>query len=256
MKRQTLMVLMMVMLCGVGSFAADPFEFIPNQRPAGEPLAKLPGGIPSTEGKVTLFADYARAVKGQDVDVYLINRSDRDIVLGSQDGDVYLKLETRKEDGSWVRVQPHAFSWCGNSYGRMKVKKDCFCKINGHQPKEGKPATIRFRLYMQGRLDLATDAGEGLVSEKEAEQAATDVLAVEKGSFEFVRDIATGARTIVNTMDHNKDMQEIAIMALGSGRFPKEKVEPLLDEIGRRFPGKLADVTYARSRLIEKDLKK
>lgn len=223
----------------------------------GTPLAKLPSGIPSKEGKVTLFADYARAVKGKGVDVYLINRSDRDIVLGAQDGDVYLKLEARSKDGTWVRVQPHAFSWCGNSYDfRPEVKKECFYKIRGHQPKEGKPATIRFRLYMQEGLDLATDAGEGMVSEKEAEKAATDVLAVETGSFEFVRDIATGARKIVNTTDHIKDMQGVAIRTLGTGDFPKEKVEPLLDEIGRRFPGKLGDVTYARSRLIEKDLKK
>jgi|GEM_PF-2316522 len=221
------------------------------------PVAKLPGGVPSEVGKITLFADYARAVKGKEVDVYLINRSDRDIVLDAQDFDVYLKLEARKEDGTWVRVQPHAFSWCGNSYDfRPVVKKECFYKIAGHQPKEGKAATIRFRLYNQKGLDLATEAGEGLVSAKEAEKAATDVLAVRTGSFEFVRDLATGARTIVNTQDHIKDMQGVAIRTLGTGDFDRTKVEPLLDEIGRRFPGKLSDVTFARSRLIEKDLKK
>lgn len=255
--RLFLLVLMVVMLCDVPSFAADPFESMSNPMAVGEPVDRLPGGIPSAEGKVTLVADYARAMKGQDVDVYLINRSDRDIVLDSQDGDVYLKLETKQEDGAWVRVQPHAFSWCGNSYDfRPVVKKECYYKIKGHQPEEGKAATIRFRLYMQEGLDLVTEAGEGIVSDEEAKLAATDVLAVRTGSFELVRDLATGARTMVNNQDHIKDMQGVAIRTLGTGNFDREKVEALLDEIARRFPSKLGDVTFARSRLIEKDLKK
>ncbi len=251
-----MLVLMAVMLCGGWFFAADPFVSRLDRMAVGEPVAKLPDGIPSTEGKVTLHADYAHAGKGRSVEVYLINRSDRDIVLDAQDGDVYLKLETKQEDGTWVRVQPHAFSWCGNSYGYNVLKKECFYKIAGHQPTEGKKAAIRFRLYMQKGLDLATEAGEGLVSAKEAEQAATDVLAVNTGSFEFVRDVATGARTIVNTMDHIKDMQGVAIQTLGTGNFDRAKVEPLLDEIARKFPGKLQEVNYARSRLATKGAQK
>ncbi|MCX6848137.1 MAG: hypothetical protein NTY98_04390 [Verrucomicrobia bacterium] len=221
----------------------------------GIPIAKLPGGIPITEGKVTLFADYARAKKGDSIDVYLINRSDHDIVLNSQDGDVYLKLEAKNEDGTWTRAQPHAFSWCGNSYDfRPEVKKDCYYRIKGHQPKVGKAAKIRFRLYMQEGLDLATDAGEGIVSAEESALAATDALAVSTGSFELVRDLATGAKTMVNTLDHIRDMQGRAIRTLGSGRFAKEKVLPLLDEIEKKFPANASDVSFARMRLKEKEV--
>ena len=48
--------------------------------------------------------------------VYLINAGTNDVDLGAQDGDVYLKLEVMDAQGRWVRAQPHAFSWCGNSY--------------------------------------------------------------------------------------------------------------------------------------------
>jgi hypothetical protein len=220
----------------------------------GVPIAKLPGGIPSPEGKATLFADYARAKKGQNIDVYLINRSDHDISLGAQDGDVYLKLEAKNEDGTWTRVQPHAFSWCGNSYDITPlVRKGCYYQIKGHQPKEGKPAKIRFRLYMQHGLDLATDAGDGIFSAEESALAATDALAVSTGSFELVRDLATGAKTMVNTLDHIRDMQGRAIRTLGSGRFAKEKVLPLLDEIEKKFPANASDVSFARSLLKEKE---
>lgn len=220
----------------------------------GVPMAKLPGGIPTTEGKVTLFADYTRAKVGENIDVYLINRSDHDIVLNSQDGDVYLKLEAKNEDGAWARAQPHAFSWCGNSYDfRPVVRKDCYYRIKGHQPKVGKPAKIRFRLYMQEGLDLVTDEGDGVASAEESALAATDALAVSTGSFEFVRDLATGEKKIVNTLDHMRDMQGRAIRTLGSGRFAKEKVLPLLDEIEKKFPANASDVSFARSLLKEKE---
>ncbi|MCF7788900.1 MAG: hypothetical protein K9N47_22435 [Prosthecobacter sp.] len=231
---------------------SDPFapNAVFNALPCDAPIASLPSGIPSTEGKVTLFADYARARKSEPMDVYLINRSDHDIVLGAQDGDVYLKLEAKNEDGTWTRVQPHAFSWCGNSYDfKSLVRKGGFYKIKGHQPKVGKLATIRFRLYKQDWLDLTTDAGEGVVSAEEAEKAATDALAVSTGSFDFVRDLATGENKIVNTMDHIQDMQGCAIETLGSGRFPKDKVLPLLDAIEKKFPEKKRDVNFARQSL-------
>lgn len=220
----------------------------------GIPMAKLPGGIPSTEGKITLVADYARAKKGDSIDVYLINRSDHDIVLNSQDGDVYLKLEAKNGDGMWARAQPHAFSWCGNSYDfRPEVKKDCYYRIKGHQPKVGKPAKIRFRLYMQEGLDLVTDEGDGVASAEESALAATDALAVSTGSFEFVRDLATGEKKIVNTIDHIRDMQGRAIRTLGCGRFANEKVLPLLDEIEKKFPANASDVSFARTKLKEKE---
>ena len=78
--------------------------------------AELPGHIKSVSGKVVLVADFTHKDTEGKIPVYLINGSEKSIKLMAQDGDVYLKLETRDEDGKWRRAQPHAFSWCGNSY--------------------------------------------------------------------------------------------------------------------------------------------
>jgi len=223
------------------------------QKPTDVAISELPSGVPSTEGKVTLFADYSRAKKSSPIDVYLINRSDRDITLSAQDGDVYLKLEGKSDDGTWTRVQPHAYSWCGNSYDfKPRIRKGFFYRIAGYKPKAGKTAKIRYRLYMQEGLELATEAGDGLISDDDAKKAASDALAVSTGSFEFVRDLATGAKKLVNTVDHIRDLQGRAIRTLGAGRFPKDKVLPVLDEIEKKFPAKRQEVNFARQLLEAK----
>jgi len=104
----------------------------------------------------------------------------------------------------------------------------------------------------EGKVDLATEAGRGLISEDDAKKAASDALAVSTGSLEFVRDVATGAKQMVNTVDHIRDLQGYAIRSLGSGRFPADKVLPLLDEIEKKFPDRKVDVNFARRRLNAK----
>ncbi|WP_395739907.1 hypothetical protein [Prosthecobacter sp.] len=215
--------------------------------PKGVPVAQLPQGIPSMAGKVTLVADFARAKKGEAVDVYLINRGERDILLNAEDGDVYLKLEAQNADGTWARVQPHRFSWCGNSYGlKPKVEKECFYKIKGYQPMVGTVARIRFRLYNQKGLDLATEAGDGMVLAEEAREAAYDSLALRTGPFEMVRDLATGTKTAGGSVEYNQSIQRDAIRSLGDGRFPAGQVLPLLDEIEKKFPEQETEVKFAR----------
>ncbi|WP_395753723.1 hypothetical protein [Prosthecobacter sp.] len=220
-------------------------------RTKGTPIAQLPEGIPSTEGKVTLFADYARAKKGEPIDVYLINRSEKDISLNAQDGDVYLKLEKENADGTWTRVQPHVFSWCGNSYGWMALEKSCFYRFKGHQPKVGNAAKIRFRLYTQQWLNLATDAGDGMVSDEEAQLAAYDELAVRTGPFEVVRDVATGTKTVGMNEYSKGRIRRAAIRSLGSGRFDPVYVLPVLDEIEQKFPDEKSSVDGVRQVLRE-----
>ncbi|WP_395753722.1 hypothetical protein [Prosthecobacter sp.] len=220
--------------------------------PKGTPMAKLPEGIASTEGKVTLFADYARAKKGEPIDVYLINRSEKDLALTAEDGDVYLKLEARGADGTWKRVQPHLFSRCGNSY-HMKpvVQKGCFYLIKGHQPKAGDAGRIRFHLYLQEGLDLSTDTGDGLVSAEEAQKAAHDELVIRTASFEKVRDLATGAQVAEGSADEQRVARLLAIQELGLGRFKEEQVLPLLEEIEKKHPEQKPVVEAARALLKE-----
>jgi hypothetical protein len=218
----------------------------------GTPISNLPEGIPSVEGKVTLHADFARAKTGEPIDVYLINRSERDLVLNAQDGDVYLKLQAQGEDGWWKRVQPHSFSPCMVSYALGKeVPKGCFLRIKGHQPKEGMAAKIRFLLYMQEELikkglRLVTQEGDGIVSADEAEKAAYDALALRTGSFEMVRELATGKKTVKATAEYNQSMQWRAVRMLTSERFEPEQVLPVLDEIEKEFPGMKDEVLNVR----------
>jgi len=118
----------------------------------GHPLAQLPTHIPTSEGNLTLFADFDNrattatqvgiaqphsanvelvSVDGvnvpkpkftvvdgemESIPVYLINRTGKPIVLNHQDGDLYVKLEYQNAGGDWIRGEPHNTSWCGNSY--------------------------------------------------------------------------------------------------------------------------------------------
>ena len=91
-----------------------------------------------------------------------------------------------------------------------------------------------------------------MISDDDAKNAASDALAVSTGSFEFVRDLATGAKKLVNTVDRIRDLQGRAISTLGAGRFPKDKVLPLLDEIEKKFPEKKQEVNFARQLLEAK----
>ncbi len=86
---------------------------IANARVDDVDVEELPEGVKSVSGKVTVFADFRRPHKAGSIPLYIINRTDKVLELPYQDGDVYLKLETKgkAEDGKWKRVQPHAYSW-------------------------------------------------------------------------------------------------------------------------------------------------
>ena len=52
----------------------------------------LPKHVKSSEGEITLVADYKTKREDGKFSVYLINESGKEIKLQAQDGDVYLKL--------------------------------------------------------------------------------------------------------------------------------------------------------------------
>ncbi len=82
-----------------------------NAREDGVAIEKLPGEVRSVAGKVTVVADFESREKGGSIPLYIINRTDKELELPFQDGDVYLKLEAKGDDGKWKRVEPHAYSW-------------------------------------------------------------------------------------------------------------------------------------------------
>jgi hypothetical protein len=178
--------------------------------------------------------------------VYLINASTNDVNLESQDGDVYLKLEVQDSQGKWVRAQPHAFSWCGNSYfNPPKVRPGHFLTIEGYQPDKGDKRKIRFSLYHQ-KIALSSNAGEGIASSQDIDLASRDAMAVMYGSFEFVSKVALGEIQIKNELDHIKDLQGTAIRMLGSSKkFDPSASRQVLREVQKRFPKRKEDVGQA-----------
>ena len=180
----------------------------------------------------------------------LVNKSDSDLKLYAQDGDIFLKLETMTDTGFWQRAQPHAYSWCGNSYFFSPVvKKGHFMKIEGYQPRRGRKAKIRFRLYGQYGLDLTSQEGDGIVLDSDIAKASSDALAVSSGTFDFVVSVALGEKKLKNTLDHITDLQGYAISQLGSERFPTDKVLPLLEKILLKFPNYKRDINFARRQI-------
>ncbi len=207
------------------------------------PIDQLPKKFLSPNGQISLIADFDADRSGGIIPVYFVNRSNHDIKLTAQDGDVYLKLESLSDKGDWERAQPHVFSWCGNSYDFSPVvRKDHFLRIDGFQPTGGRKAKIRYRLYLQKGLDLVTLPGDGLCLDSDIQAASVDALALTAGTFELVASIARGTRKAPDAGKESRDPQPEAIYQLGSERFPADRVISVLDEIDAKFP-KYKDLT-------------
>ena len=212
------------------------------------PNETLPKEIRPEPGKVTLFADYSARGTNGSIPVYLINAGTKEISLSAQDGDVYLKLEVADLGDHWVRAQPHAFSWCGNSYfDSPRVRSGHFIKIDGYQPTNGETQRIRFALHQE--MALTSNTGRGLASPRDADLASRDAMAVQEGTFEFVSRVALGETRLTNEMDHMKDLQEVAIRTLPSPRFNPVESRRVLAEVLKRFPQRKDDVESAMRNL-------
>jgi len=199
--------------------ADELIDLADTEKTVGQPLAQLPAHIEAPAGKLTLFADFDHA--GKTVPVYLVNRTGRPVQLSSQDGSVYLKLEYRGEDTKWRRAQPHAYSWCGNSYFfRPKLADQTYTLLKGQRYEKGERATVRYRLYQSNaELAIHSNVGVGLIDPEMVKKASSDAMAVDFGDFDFVASVAAGNRKLVNEMDHIKDLRDYAIYALSQKRF-------------------------------------
>ena len=204
---------------------------------ADSPVSELPSEISPPAGRLSLIADFGSSKPGRPIVVYLVNNSVHDLRLRAQEGDVFLKLETMTDSGSWRRAQPHTFSMCGTSYSFSPVvRKSHFIKIDGYQPPKGRKTKIRFRLYLQEGLDLVSQAGDGNVLDADITQASSDAMAINTGDLNFVASVALGDKILKNPSEPFIDLQDRAIDTLMSDRFPADKIVSLLDELAPRFP--------------------
>src|SRR6187402_561751 len=78
-------------------------------------LADLPKHILPIQDKLALIADFQNRKNGL-VSLYLINATKADVVIPTQDGDLYCKRTAQDADGTWRRCDSHQYSDCGNSY--------------------------------------------------------------------------------------------------------------------------------------------
>ncbi len=212
------------------------------------PAAKLPSSIKAEPDRLSLVADFEHKDKNGQIPVYLINNTAATVELEAQDGDVYLKLEAQNADGQWQRAQPHAYSWCGNSYIRKELRAGHFVKISGYQPKKGSKSKVRFSFYHQ-KIQLSSNAGDALVSKRDVDLASRDALRIRAGDFEFVSRVALGEVRLVNEMDHIRNLQEFAVAELGDARFEAVAAEAVLAKVVKKFPAQEKAVNYARKHI-------
>lgn len=155
-------------------------------------MAELPAYLKPATDSISLIADFDHKEDGK-VTVYLINTTKADVALDSQDGDLGCKRETKIEGGQWMRCDSHGYSWCGNSYGRKPLKAGQFLvwtQICDTQT--GKVRPMRFKLYGQHHLEIASNEGQGIADESDVQFCRYDSLAMRHGPFEDVAAVATG----------------------------------------------------------------
>ncbi len=153
------------------------------QRDLQRPVSELPARVAAAAGQLTLYADYAGAA-GEQVPVYLVNRTGAAIVLDTQDGDPYLVRDVRI-DGAWVRAEPFAYSFCGLSYYQVRIAPEHFLLVAGRASREGEPAPVRFRLAQHGAV---SNVGAGRFSREQVLAAAHDVMAMRSAGARAIED--------------------------------------------------------------------
>ena len=230
------------------SFLLAIASFVHTSSGKGE-ISTLPAQVKFNTGVVSLFADFSNQPKNGAVPVYLINGTGAPLQLAAQDGDIYLKLEAQNKDGKWVRVQPHRYSWCGNSYfSPPAVPSKHFRMVGGYQPTKGKERKVRYTLYGQ-TFKVSSNVGTGLVCPRAADLASRDVMSVRYGDFDHVAKVALGELDPKNEMDHVRNLQDTAINALGSGRFDAARSQAVLAQVIKKCPHMTGRVASAQSRL-------
>lgn len=136
---------------------------------------ELPTHIKAPEGELSMVADYDSAVD-TGVPIYIINKTSSPVMIPNQDGDIFLKLETKDKSGRWVRAQTHRYSDCGNSYGGNFLSPSMHLRVWGYRPSRGEAATVRYALHSS--LPLACAEGPGRILNLDVEAARMDQMSV------------------------------------------------------------------------------
>lgn len=175
-----------------------------------QPNYLLPSQVTAPDGQLTFFADFQHPDAGS-IPIYVVNRTRADAVFGSQDGDIYLKLQVQLPDGQWQRAQSHQSSWCGNSYVPATLPPGQFWRFAGYQPPDGRRAKIRFAIG--GGETSATNAGDGLVSDADLTDANQDGITAGRVPFNLHLEISD-AETDASTAKQNSWADRVTALRL------------------------------------------
>lgn len=192
----------------------------------GRPIAELPAHVRAAEGKLSLFADF-EDVRGENIVLYLVNKTGKRHEMNAQDRDIYVKLEAKVMQNLWERAQTHTYSWCGNSYFPVVVAPKSFHVFLGHYPSEGEPRDVRYVSYKNEHL--VSNIGRGRVRPAEMKQAKYDRMAIETGDFDFVSQVALRKHVAEPLAGYWKNSRQIAVYSLR--RFPRVQAAPVLNQL-------------------------
>lgn len=147
-------------------------------RSVDTPIAnvELPKHVVAQEGQLSIFADYERA-DAAGTPLYVVNRSEAEAKFHSQDGDIYLKLEYQRPDGTWQRAQGHTGSWCGNSYGYRVLSPGQHFTLRGYHVPKGTSAKVRYACY--GNVEVFSNVGSGFYSQADLEATEGDSFSMD-----------------------------------------------------------------------------
>jgi hypothetical protein len=135
-------------------------------------VANLPQHVPSQEGRLTLWADFASTVAGG-VPLFLVNQSNEEKKFYSQDSDIHIVLEFKKEDGSWKRAQARLSSWCGNSYYPVTLPARHYFEFKGYRAAKGTVRTVRYANSAEG---IYSNEGEGVIPLEDLQAVSLDYI--------------------------------------------------------------------------------
>jgi hypothetical protein len=84
-------------------------------------VASLPTHVKTPPKQVGLYVDWSHAIDAQ-ATVFVVNRSDKPVLLQHAYGNCYLKLEALAKNGNWERTQSYFFEQCGTGLGQFTLK--------------------------------------------------------------------------------------------------------------------------------------
>ncbi|MEX0330762.1 MAG: hypothetical protein AB3N64_05000 [Puniceicoccaceae bacterium] len=178
------------------------------------PIEELPKHVHVADNEVSLFADYQSDSMGY-ADVYLLNTTEKEITLLTYGNHQIVHLHFNDTHESWRRAQwvHRPASGCATGYrSSVTLPPGNFLKVWGYKAKAGELKEVRYVLSVdyywklgEGEIEgkekykyvkksfIASNIGEGLVSDSEVTAAQYDWEAMGELSYRELIAIATGA---------------------------------------------------------------